>query len=275
MTYGTTITFTENTSWQCPANVYCVDLKLRGGGGGGGAGGDSERHNYNGGYAGAYTEASLVAVTPGNYYSIVIGNGGAALNYEREGFPGGATIALGYTAAGGAGGDEKTGGPGPGQNGGPPAGGGAGLTGGSPTFTTGGTASGGGGGGGGSSNSGLGYYTTIDGGAGGKGVATIEYTLPTADFTGTPLSGQLPVTTTWTNLSTDATSYYWNFGNSTSSSDTNPSPTTYNTSADFTVTLTATGLYGIAQKVRTGYVKVSRIPYSCSFLIMSDNLRGV
>src|SRR5207253_9770643 len=38
------------------------------------------------------------------------------------------------------------------------------------------------------------------------------YPAPTADFTGTPLIGQAPLTVTFTNLSQAASSYVWEYG---------------------------------------------------------------
>ena len=274
----TTTTITSSTSWQCPANVYYVDVKLRGGGGGGrGAPPDLVTVGGAGGGAGAYTASNLVAVTPGSYYTITIGAGGAGGNGADIGTDGDDTAALGLTAAGGAGATAyNSGSGGVGADGGNPAGGGAGEAGHSGNGPgAGGAASGGGGGGGGTPAYDGHNYIASTGGAGGKGVVTIVYTLPTVDFNGTPLLGQLPVTTTWTNNTTNGVTYYWDFGNGTNSADEDPDPTTYSTSADFTVTLTATNTYGVAQLVRTGYVKVSRIPFCSSFIIVSDNLRGV
>ena len=59
--------------------------------------------------------------------------------------------------------------------------------------------------------------------------------IPTADFT---FSGNnnftIPCTVNFTNRSTNAFSYWWNFGNDTISTDTNPS-FTYNVAGTYTV----------------------------------------
>jgi len=273
-----TTTIASSTSWQCPANVYYVDVKMRGGGGGG-RGSDPTRvtNGGEGGDAGAYTASNLVAVTPGTYYTITIGQGGAPGANTDYGIAGTATTCFGLTAAGGDGGTAWTmGGGGAGGAGGNPAGGTAGQTGRSGSSPgAGGAASGGGGGGGGTPVYNGYAYEPSQGGTGGNGAVTIVYTLPTTAFTGTPLTGQYPVTTAWTNTSTDGVSYYWDFGNSTNSSLEDPADTTYTGPGSFTVTLTVTNTYGVNQLVRTGYVNVSRIPYCSGFIIVSDNLRGV
>ena len=63
---------------------------------------------------------------------------------------------------------------------------------------------------------------------------------PTADFVGTPTSGDVPLLVNFTDLSTDGpTSWSWNFGDGGSSTAQNPSYT-YTTAGTYTVTLTAT-----------------------------------
>lgn len=67
--------------------------------GGGGGGGNSGWSNFGGtGGGGGYTTNATIALTSGNNYSIVVGNGGAST------VAGQATSAFGYTANGGAGG---------------------------------------------------------------------------------------------------------------------------------------------------------------------------
>ena len=61
---------------------------------------------------------------------------------------------------------------------------------------------------------------------------------PTASFTGTNLAGcKAPLTATFTNTSTGATSWSWNFGDGTTSNLQNPPPHVYSTLGTFPVTL--------------------------------------
>lgn len=267
----TTILFTTTQTWTCPQGVFYVDVKARGGGGAGASGGSDYPYGGTGGLAGAYVASNLVPVTPGQTYTITIGQGGQpSKNYP--GFDGGATTVVGITAAGGAHGLGKAYSyVSNGANGGLPAGGTAGTAGTGYEAGAGGAASGGGGGGSGDP---LPNEETL-GGAGGNGAATIYYNLPATDFSGTPRAGKLPVTTTWTNLTTSGSTYLWNFGNGETSTDTTPAPTTYSAPGDYTVALTSTNSYGSARLTRTGYVVVYRKPRCSSFLIVSDNLRAI
>ncbi|MCB2230977.1 PKD domain-containing protein [bacterium] len=82
---------------------------------------------------------------------------------------------------------------------------------------------------------------------------------PTASFTGSPTSGDYPLAVTFSNGSTGATSYSWNFGDGGTSTATNPSHT-YTAAGTFTVTLTATNACGSDQMVRTNYITVTTPP---------------
>lgn len=62
--------------------------------------------------------------------------------------------------------------------------------------------------------------------------------LPVASFTGSPTSGTAPLTVNFTNTSSDATEYLWDFGDGNTSLDENPAHT-YNSPGIYTVTLTA------------------------------------
>jgi PKD repeat protein len=74
-------------------------------------------------------------------------------------------------------------------------------------------------------------------------IVTTTAVSPTASFTYTPQSGNIPLLVTFTNTSVNATSYLWDFGDSTTSTLTNPTHT-YDTVGTFTVTLTATNNNG-------------------------------
>jgi len=65
----------------------------------------------------------------------------------------------------------------------------------------------------------------------------------TAGFTFTPASGCAPLVVNFTNTSTGATSYSWNFGNNATSSQLN-AQTSYTSPGTYTVTLTATSSAG-------------------------------
>jgi len=82
---------------------------------------------------------------------------------------------------------------------------------------------------------------------------------PTAGFTGSPTSGDYPLAVSFTNQSTGATSYSWNFGDGGTSTATNPSHT-YTAAGTFTVTLTATNSCGSDQEVKTNYITVTTPP---------------
>jgi PKD repeat protein len=82
---------------------------------------------------------------------------------------------------------------------------------------------------------------------------------PTAGFVGSPTSGDYPLNVTFTNQSTGATSYNWNFGDGGTSTATNPGHT-YTAAGTYTVTLTATNACGADQMVRTNYITVTTPP---------------
>ncbi len=55
-----------------------------------------------------------------------------------------------------------------------------------------------------------------------------------------PLAGNAPLTLTFTNLSTDATAYLWDFGDGTTSNQENPTHI-YATPGEYNVSLAASG----------------------------------
>lgn len=82
---------------------------------------------------------------------------------------------------------------------------------------------------------------------------------PTAGFVGAPTSGDYPLNVTFTNQSTGATSYSWNFGDGGSSTSANPTHT-YTAAGTYTVTQTVTNSCGTDQLVRTNYITVTTPP---------------
>lgn len=80
---------------------------------------------------------------------------------------------------------------------------------------------------------------------------------PTAAFTGAPLfSCTPPLATTFSNTSSNATSYLWLFGDGTTSTAANPTKT-YNSTGTYTVRLVAIGANGCADTLtRSAYVRI-------------------
>jgi PKD repeat protein len=79
---------------------------------------------------------------------------------------------------------------------------------------------------------------------------------PTASFSGTPLSGVAPLTVTFTNTSTHATSYYWDFGDGNFSTSTDPN-NTYVSPGLYTVSLLASGSGGSNTLSQSHYISAS------------------
>ena len=79
---------------------------------------------------------------------------------------------------------------------------------------------------------------------------------PVADFSASPLSSGVPLTTTFTDLSQAASSWSWDFGDGGTSTEQNPTYT-YNTQGTYTVTLTATNQFGSDSEVKSNYITVT------------------
>ncbi|MFC2107223.1 PKD domain-containing protein [Bacteroidota bacterium] len=80
---------------------------------------------------------------------------------------------------------------------------------------------------------------------------------PTADFSGTPTSGIIPLVVQFTDLSIDSVNTWsWDFGDGNASTDQNPLYT-YNTPGTYTVTLTVSGPGGSDSEAKTDYIIVS------------------
>jgi PKD repeat protein len=83
---------------------------------------------------------------------------------------------------------------------------------------------------------------------------------PVAAFTGAPISGVLPLTVTFTNLTAGlATNYTWDFGDGTFSSVIHPAKT-YSNASVYTVSLNATGPGGSQLVVLTNFITVTNPP---------------
>ena len=81
-------------------------------------------------------------------------------------------------------------------------------------------------------------------------------TPPVAAFSGTPRTGNAPLTVTFTDSSTGSpTSWAWDFGDSEASTDQNPEHT-YNSAGVYTVALTVTNGAGSDTETKTNYIDV-------------------
>ncbi len=90
-----------------------------------------------------------------------------------------------------------------------------------------------------------------------SGYITVSETGPVADFSGTPTSGNMPLTVDFTDASTGAiTSRLWEFGDGATSTLRDPSHE-YTAAGTYTVNLTVTGPGGDNMLSRSGYITVS------------------
>ncbi|NMC28255.1 MAG: PKD domain-containing protein, partial [Syntrophomonadaceae bacterium] len=78
-----------------------------------------------------------------------------------------------------------------------------------------------------------------------------------ADFSATPLSGTAPLEVQFSNRTTgDVTSWHWNFGDGSTSTEQNPLHT-YRLPGSYTVKLTVDGLLGINTLTRAEYISIN------------------
>ncbi len=83
---------------------------------------------------------------------------------------------------------------------------------------------------------------------------------PTAAFSGSPTSGDYPLTVQFTDASTgNPTSWSWDFGDGGTSTAQNPSYT-YEAAGTYTVSLTATNACGSTSETKTDYITVTTPP---------------
>ncbi|MBD3260097.1 MAG: PKD domain-containing protein [Candidatus Altiarchaeales archaeon] len=89
--------------------------------------------------------------------------------------------------------------------------------------------------------------------------AWYDATAPSANFSGTPTSGNQILSVTFTDSSAGSpTSWSWDFGDSSSSADQNPTHQ-YSSPGTYTVSLTSTNATGSDSKTRTDYITVSAV----------------
>jgi serine protease len=86
--------------------------------------------------------------------------------------------------------------------------------------------------------------------------------VPLANFTAKPRSGNGPLVVQFTDTSTGhVTSRLWNFGDGSTSTQQNPTHTyTYRNTPDYTVSLTVTGLGGTDTETKTNYIHLNTPP---------------
>ena len=83
-------TIYNSTTWTAPVGVTFITVEAIGGGGSAG-GGRAVNNAGGGGGAGGQYAKGIVSVTPGNGYTVTIGNGGTGVNQGWNGTPGGDT----------------------------------------------------------------------------------------------------------------------------------------------------------------------------------------
>lgn len=95
-------------------------------------------------------------------------------------------------------------------------------------------------------------------------------TAPTVSFTVDLTNGVAPLSVQFTNLTSGATNYAWDFGDGNISSAANPT-NTYTNAGAYTVTLTAIGPGGTNSQTRAGYITVSNLPVVAAFSAAPTN----
>jgi PKD repeat protein len=88
---------------------------------------------------------------------------------------------------------------------------------------------------------------------------TVSEVAPVAGFSGTPTTGTVPLSVAFSDASAGTiTSYLWNFGDTTTSTDKNPSHQ-YTAAGTYMVKLTVTGPGGSDDEIKTNYITVSEV----------------
>jgi PKD repeat protein len=92
--------------------------------------------------------------------------------------------------------------------------------------------------------------------------AAVPHILPTADFFGIPTSGVVPLTVTFTDLSTNTPiAWNWSFGDHSSENATEQNPVhNYANPGTYTVSLNTSNADGSDTQIREEYIKVTVIP---------------
>jgi PKD repeat protein len=96
---------------------------------------------------------------------------------------------------------------------------------------------------------------------------------PVAGFSGTPRTGTAPLIVLFSDVSTGTiTSYQWDFGDTATSTDKNPSHQ-YNAAGTYTVKLTVTGPGGSNTKIQSNYITVNP-PAALKANFIADKTKG-
>jgi alpha-L-rhamnosidase len=120
-------------------------------------------------------------------------------------------------------------------------------------------------------------YVGVSGiGSGTHNIQRVIETPPIAGFSGTTTNGIAPLVVTFTNLSSNATNYFWNFGDgNTLSTSANTNVTdTYSNAGSYTVILTATGQGGTNTLTNTAYIVVTPPVQNTSQIITNADNGG-
>ncbi|MCH7947592.1 MAG: S8 family serine peptidase [candidate division Zixibacteria bacterium] len=97
--------------------------------------------------------------------------------------------------------------------------------------------------------------------------ATCAETTPVANFSGTPTSGDTPLTVSFTDASSNnPATWSWDFGDGANSSEQNPSHE-YSTAGTFTVALTASNCAGSGVETKVDYITVTTPPAATEMLV--------
>ncbi len=92
-------------------------------------------------------------------------------------------------------------------------------------------------------------------------------TTPVANFSGSPTSGDVPLTVGFSDLSTNSPdTWSWDFGDGTNSSAQNPSHE-YTTAGTYTVSLTASNCAGSGVETKVDYITVNTPPAATEMLV--------
>jgi PKD repeat protein len=111
-----------------------------------------------------------------------------------------------------------------------------------------------------------GYNVTVAGSPNSNSVSVFACGYPEVDFEGEPLSGYVPLTVSFTDLSSpDITAWSWSFGDGGTSTDENPVHE-YTEVGTFTVSLTATGFNCDGTETKVDYITVEYGPPVADFI---------